>query len=46
MSWNAARRAVAWGYSAVHWFPGGTDDWRDAGNALQPVSPVPRRAGH
>ncbi len=27
MSWNAAKRAVAWGHPAVFWFPGGTDDW-------------------
>lgn len=27
MSWNAARRAVEWGYGAVHWFPEGTDGW-------------------
>lgn len=22
MSWNAAKRAVEWGYTGVHWFPG------------------------
>lgn len=27
MAWNAAKRAAEWGYTAVHWFPGGTDDW-------------------
>lgn len=27
MSWNAGKRAVAWGYSAVHWLPEGTDGW-------------------
>jgi len=46
MSWNAARRAVEWGHTAVHWYPGGTDDWRDAGNPLARVTPVAREAGH
>lgn len=33
MSWNAARRAVAAGYSGVRWFPGGLEDWQAAGGA-------------
>ena len=33
MSWNAARRAVALGYTAVHWFPGGIEGWQQAGGA-------------
>lgn len=43
MSWNAARRAVALGYAGVHWFPGGIEEWQDAGGAplvtAQPVAP-------
>jgi len=27
MSWNAARRAIEWGYTSVYWFPEGTDAW-------------------
>ena len=27
MSWNAAKRAIKWGYSQVYWFPEGTDGW-------------------
>ena len=27
MSWNAAKRAISYGYRAVHWFPDGTDGW-------------------
>lgn len=27
MSWNAARRAIEWGYTGVHWMPEGTDGW-------------------
>jgi PQQ-dependent catabolism-associated CXXCW motif protein len=41
MSWNAAKRAIAWGYSAVHWFPDGTDGWQAIGNDLTPATPVP-----
>lgn len=39
MSWNAARRAVAWGYSNVAWFPDGTDGWDDALLPLADVAP-------
>ena len=27
MSWNAAKRALEYGYSRVFWFPEGTDGW-------------------
>ena len=30
MSWNAAKRALSWGYSGVIWFPTGTDGWQAA----------------
>jgi PQQ-dependent catabolism-associated CXXCW motif protein len=41
MSWNAARRAVAMGYTGVKWFPGGTDEWQDAlGPDLVSAEPV------
>jgi PQQ-dependent catabolism-associated CXXCW motif protein len=42
MSWNAAKRAVAWGYSGVVWFPDGTDGWQDAGLPLENGTPTPR----
>jgi PQQ-dependent catabolism-associated CXXCW motif protein len=41
MSWNAAKRALSWGYTSVTWFPEGTDGWQDIGNDLTPASPVP-----
>lgn len=41
MSWNAAKRAVAYGYRAVHWFPDGNDGWQEAGNDLAHVRPLP-----
>ena len=40
MSWNAARRAVEWGFDPVIWFPGGTDAWEQAGQPLVTVEPV------
>ncbi len=42
MSWNAARRAVAMGYSHVIWYPDGTDGWSRAGLPLAPATPEPR----
>lgn len=34
MSWNAARRAVALGYTGIRWFPQGVDGWQAAGGEL------------
>ena len=42
MSWNAARRALEWGYGNVHWYPGGTDAWQATGRDLVDSSPVSR----
>lgn len=39
MSWNAAKRAMEWGYSAVIWYPDGTDGWEQAGLGLEPAAP-------
>ncbi len=41
MSWNAAKRAVALGYSGVIWFPEGVDGWQERGGVLEPVTPAP-----
>lgn len=41
MSWNAAKRALEWGYTTVYWYPAGTDGWSMAGRALAPSQPVP-----
>ena len=30
MSWNAAKRALAYGYSNIAWYPDGTDGWERA----------------
>ena len=37
MSWNAAKRAVALGYSAVNWYPEGVDGWQAMGGTLVTV---------
>ncbi|MBT8446593.1 MAG: thioredoxin fold domain-containing protein [Gammaproteobacteria bacterium] len=39
MSWNAVRRAAAWGYRNLYWYPDGTDGWADAGLPLVAGSP-------
>lgn len=41
MSWNAAKRALTYGYSRVYWYPEGTDGWRGAGGKLEASEPVP-----
>jgi PQQ-dependent catabolism-associated CXXCW motif protein len=41
MSWNAAKRAVSWGYTGVIWYPDGTDGWQDAGLPLAEDNPAP-----
>ena len=41
MSWNAAKRAIEWGYKNVIWYPEGTDGWLDAGNDLVSTSSTP-----
>ena len=41
MSWNAAQRIAAMGYTNVGWFRLGTDGWQDMGWPLFPVAPVP-----
>lgn len=40
MSWNAAKRAVSWGYSNVIWFPDGTEGWADALLPFAEVAPA------
>ena len=34
MSWNAAKRALSYGYPNVAWYPDGTDGWERAGLAV------------
>lgn len=41
MSWNAVKRAASYGYTALYWYPDGTDGMRDWDVPLAPVTPVP-----
>ncbi|MDX2257957.1 MAG: PQQ-dependent catabolism-associated CXXCW motif protein [Hyphomicrobiaceae bacterium] len=40
MSWNAAKRALEWGYRDVVWFPDGTDGWKEFGGQVVDVTPT------
>lgn len=40
MSWNAAKRAISYGYSSVYWFPEGTDGWLVDGYPVEESTPV------
>ena len=42
MSWNAAKRAISFGYTNIIWYPDGTDGWSDAGFELEDRKPEPR----
>lgn len=42
MSWNAAKRALSYGYRNVAWFPEGTDGWERASLPLTEAQPEPR----
>ena len=39
MSWNAAKRALSYGFRNVVWFPGGATAWREAGLEEALVTP-------
>ena len=41
MSWNAAKRAVAFGYTDVYWFADGTDGWMFEGLEMSVLTPEP-----
>ncbi|MFK7996869.1 MAG: rhodanese-like domain-containing protein [Granulosicoccus sp.] len=41
MSWNAAKRALSFGYTRVSWFADGIDDWRFEGLETQVLQPAP-----
>jgi PQQ-dependent catabolism-associated CXXCW motif protein len=42
MSWNAAKRALSYGYSNVAWYPEGTDGWQHADLPVADSQPEPR----
>lgn len=39
MSWNAAKRAMEWGFSSVYWYPAGSDGWEKADLPLEAKRP-------
>lgn len=41
MSWNAAKRALSYGYSNVAWYRDGTDGWQEAGGLVVDAHPRP-----
>lgn len=45
MSWNAAKRAISYGYRRVYWYPDGTDGWSAAALPTAEATPVPMRDG-
>ncbi|WP_339031672.1 PQQ-dependent catabolism-associated CXXCW motif protein [Bradyrhizobium symbiodeficiens] len=42
MSWNAAKRALTYGYSSIAWYPDGTDGWERAKLPTAEAQPEPR----
>lgn len=41
MSWNAAKRALTYGYSNIYWYPDGTDGWQEIGQLVVEAKPAP-----
>ncbi|MBN9673334.1 PQQ-dependent catabolism-associated CXXCW motif protein [Roseibium aggregatum] len=41
MSWNAAKRALEYGYETVYWFPEGTDGWTFDDFPVEEIKPEP-----
>lgn len=42
LSWNAAKRAIGYGFRRVYWFPEGIEGWRRAGLPTNVVTPTTR----
>lgn len=40
MSWNAAKRALSYGYANVDWYRDGTDGWQEIGGLIDEVHPL------
>lgn len=45
MSWNAAKRAIEYGYTNVFWFPEGTDGWMLWDYPLERITPMEPQPG-
>lgn len=40
MSWNAAKRALSYGYTNVDWYRDGTDGWQEIGGLIDEAHPL------
>jgi PQQ-dependent catabolism-associated CXXCW motif protein len=40
LSWNAAKRAISYGYRNVAWFPQGIEGWRASGQSTTELKPL------
>jgi hypothetical protein len=45
MSWNAAKRALSWGYRQVYWYRDGIEVWQQFDLPTEVVDPVPLPPG-
>ena len=41
MSWNAAKRALSYGYHRIYWYSDGVDGWKAAALPLEATAPRP-----
>jgi len=41
MSWNAAKRALSYGYRNINWYRDGSDGWQEIGGLVVEVRPLP-----
>jgi PQQ-dependent catabolism-associated CXXCW motif protein len=41
MSWNAAKRALSWGYTRIYWYRDGIEVWQQFDLPTESVDPVP-----
>ncbi|CAM5767226.1 hypothetical protein LMIY3S_02090 [Labrys miyagiensis] len=41
MSWNAAKRALGYGYQRIYWYSEGVDGWKAAALPMETVQPRP-----
>lgn len=40
LSWNAAKRAVSFGYQHVYWYPDGIEGWQESGKSVAVALPL------
>lgn len=40
MSWNAVQHAAGMGYTRIHWYPGGVEEWQDMDHPTTEARPL------